>query len=321
MGHQTSDAAPPPFAGVELGGTKCVCTLAYGPDRIVDQCTIHTTGPDETRDAIRAVLRQWHGDHGLRGIGIASFGPVCLDPADPRYGSILATNKPGWRDTDVIGVATEFGVPVGFDTDVNAAALAEIRWGSGRGLRDFAYVTVGTGIGVGLIVHGQPTRGIGHSEIGHIRVPRLPGDHVASACRYHDDCVEGLASGSALVVRLGGRDAAGLSADDPVWDPMIAALAAMCHALVATTGPWRIAIGGGVFERQPHLHARVQAALIASLAGYIDIPTDRPFVTAPALGQLTGPLGSIALAETAWAVADAPDTARTDAPILLHQNG
>ncbi|MBM6578207.1 ROK family protein [Microvirga sp. SRT01] len=289
-----------PFAGIELGGTKCVCTLAHGPGEIVDQRTIPTTLPAETLAAILTTLRDWDAAHGFAAVGIASFGPVCLDHADHRYGHILATNKPGWRDTDIVGpIAAAVDRPVGFDTDVNGAALAEMRWGCAQGLHDFAYVTVGTGVGVGLIVHGKPTRGIGHSEIGHIRVPRLPDDSVASACIYHDDCVEGLASGSALVVRLKGRAVADVAADDPVWDPVVATLAAMCHSLVATTGPLRIAIGGGVLNRQPHLLPRIEAALERSLGGYMDLPDTRPFITAPALGDLAGPLGSIVLAANA----------------------
>src|SRR3546814_3027598 len=126
-------------------------------------------------------------------------------------------------------------VPIGFDTDVNGAALAEIRWGSGRGLQDFAYVTVGTGVGVGLIVHGRPTRGIGHSEIGHILVPRLEGDAMPSVCRFHKNCVEGLASGTALNARLGERPLSEAAPDDPVWEPGVHCLSAMAHALVCPT--------------------------------------------------------------------------------------
>ena len=290
----------PPFAGVELGGTKCVCTLAYGPDAIVDQRTVPTTSPSETLPAICAILSDWERDHGFAAIGIASFGPLDLDPGSNRYGRITSTNKPGWPGADVRGILSAlFSVPVGFDTDVNGAALAEIRWGSGQGLSDFAYVTVGTGVGVGLIVHGRPTRGIGHSELGHIRVPRLPADQVESACSYHDDCVEGLASGPALLARLEGRSPSDLSPDDPVWDPIVHTLAAMCHALVCATGPYRIAMGGGVVSGQPHLLERVNAALIDSLAGYMPLPGGGDYVVAPRLGDLAGPLGSIALAANA----------------------
>lgn len=285
-----------PLAGIELGGTKCICTLAHGPEAILDQRTIATTTPDETLPAILAALHEWEGAHGFRALGIASFGPLDLNPASPRHGQILATNKPGWPGTDVRGVlSAPFAVPVGFDTDVNGAALAEIRWGCARGLDDFAYVTVGTGVGVGLIVHGRPTRGIGHSEIGHVRVPRLPTDDLPSVCRFHDDCVEGLASGSALVARLKGRKVADLTPDDPVWAPIVHVLAVMCHALVCATGPHRIAIGGGVVSGQPHLLERIEAALRRSVNGYMELPP-ADYIVAPRLGASAGPLGSIALA-------------------------
>lgn len=289
-----------PFAGIELGGTKCVCTLAHGPGAILDQQVVPTTMPEATLPAIRAILDGWKVAHGLRALGIASFGPIDLQPASPAFGRVLATNKPGWPGADVRGrLGTGLAVPIGFDTDVNGAAMAEILWGSAQGLSDFAYVTVGTGIGVGLVVHGRPTRGIGHSEIGHIRVPRRAGDTVPSACRYHADCAEGLASGSAIRLRLGDRAIETIGPDDPVWDPVVDALAAMAHALVATTGPQRIAFGGGVLARQPHLLARIEAALLDSLAGYMPIPAG--YVVAPRLGELVGPLGSIALAADAAA--------------------
>jgi fructokinase len=291
------DRAPLALAGIELGGTKCVCTLAHGPDRILDQRTVPTRAPGETLPAIVAILTEWERSHGFAALGIASFGPVDLDPLSAGYGRMLATNKPGWPGADVRGIlAAPFAVPTGFDTDVNGAALAEMRWGSGQGLSDFAYVTVGTGVGVGLIVHGRPTRGIGHSEIGHVRVPRLAGDGVASVCSYHDDCVEGLASGTALAARLDGRDPAGLKADDPVWAPIVHALAVMCHAVACTTGPKRIAIGGGVIGGQPHLLDRIDEALRRSLAGYMPLPPAGRYVVAPQLGGLAGPMGAIALA-------------------------
>jgi len=295
-----ADRLSQPFAGVELGGTKCVCTLAYGPYAIIDQRTVPTTTSAETLPAICTILSDWEQAHGFAAIGIASFGPLDLDPDSDGYGRITATNKPGWSGADVRGVLSErFRVPIGFDTDVNGAALAEICWGSGQGLSDFAYVTVGTGVGVGLIVHGRPTRGIGHSELGHIRVPRLPADHARSACSYHDDCVEGLASGPALLARLEGRLPSHLSPDDRVWDPIVHTLAAMCHALVCATGPYRIAMGGGVVSGQPHLLDRINVALRDSLAGYMPLPSDGDYIVAPRLGDLAGPLGSIALAAAA----------------------
>jgi fructokinase len=289
-----------PWAGVELGGTKCVCTLAFGPDDVIDRHTVPTTTPAETLPALLEVLHAWKREYDFAGLGIASFGPIELDPRSPRYGQILATNKPGWPGTDVRGaLSSPFGVPVGFDTDVNGAALAEIAWGCGKGMDDFAYVTIGTGIGVGLIVHGRPTRGFAHGEWGHIRLPRAASDDHPSVCRYHEDCVEGLASGTALVSRLGGRAVHELAEDDPVWEPIIGYIAAMAHALVCGAAPRRIAIGGGVLTAQPHLLARIEQALIESLNGYMQLPDGDGYVTRPALGDMAGPLGSIALAAAA----------------------
>ena len=304
MGDRTSDRdGARLFAGIELGGTKCICTLAAGPDDIRDQRTIATTVPWETLPAIKAVLDGWAAAPGFCALGVAAFGPLRVDPAASDYGSVGATNKADWEGADLIGpLRAAYDVPIGFDTDVNGAALAEMRWGSGRGLQDFAYVTVGTGVGVGLIVHGRPTRGFSHSEIGHVRVPRLPGDDAASVCRFHDDCVEGLASGTAVKARVGARHLSDIAADDPVWDPVVNSLAVMVHALAVTTGPLRVAMGGGVIAGQPHLLPRINACVAASLAGYMRLPDGGPYVVAPALGTMAGPLGAVALAMDAVSV-------------------
>jgi len=295
MGSNRNVSAP--FAGLELGGTKCVCTLARSADEILDQRTVPTTAPEETIGAIERVLDEWRTGEGFQSLGIASFGPVDLDPASPTYGFITTTTKPGWPGTDVAQrLQRRFDVPTGFDTDVNGAALAEVRWGTGRGLSDFAYVTVGTGVGVGLIVNGRTTRGLGHPEMGHLRVARLPGDDWPGACPFHGGCVEGLASGSALKARLGSRSVADLPPDDPVWTSVAYTLAQLCHVLVCSTAPLRVAIGGGVVERQPHLLRRVEEMLVDSLAGYVKLPKDGPYVISPGLGAKAGPLGSIALA-------------------------
>lgn len=275
-------------------------TLAGGPDDIRDQRTVPTTRPDETLPAILAILREWDAAEGFAALGIASFGPIDLNPHSPSHGQILATTKAAWPGTDVLGIlSAPFDVPVGFDTDVNGAALAEMAWGCAQGMEDFAYVTVGTGVGVGLVVHGLPTRGFAHSEIGHMRVPRLPGDDQPSFCSFHGDCVEGLASGSALKLRLGGRPVREVGADDLVWEPVAHTLAMMCHAIVSSTAPHRIAIGGGVVTGQAHLLGRIERALRTSLNGYMTLPNDGPYIVAPALGDKAGPLGAIAVADLA----------------------
>jgi fructokinase len=291
-----------PHAGVELGGTKCIAILARGPDEIIARKVIATTTPDETLGGIEATLRDWQAAESFRSLGIASFGPVDLDGQSPTYGHIVRTSKPGWSNTNVARrLQRATGVPVAFDTDVNGAALAEMRWGSGRGMQDFAYITVGTGIGVGLIVNGEPTRGFAHSELGHIRPVRLPGDDFAGCCPYHVDCVEGLASGLALKARLGDRTFGDLNDDDPVWDAVAWALAQLCHVIVCAAAPHAIAIGGGVMERQQHLIGRVNRMLEQSLSGYMPLPGGGTYVRSPELGSNAGPLGAIALAIAATA--------------------
>jgi fructokinase len=192
-------------------------------------------------------------------------------------------------------------VPTAFDTDVNGAALAEMRWGAGRGFDDFAYITVGTGVGVGLIANGRPMRGFAHCELGHIRVPRLAGDEFGGSCPFHGDCVEGLAAGPSLKARVGDADLNRVSADDPIWESVAWALAQLCHAIVCAAAPRRIAMGGGVIDRQPHLLDRINTMLLDSLNGYMQLPAGRPYVRPPALGSDAGPLGAIALAMTARA--------------------
>ena len=284
------------FAGVELGGTKCVLTLAHGPEEVLAREIVRTTSPDETLEQIEAVLGSWKGSSGIDALGIASFGPIDVDEGSATYGHVLATPKPGWARTDVGARLRQFlGVPTLFDTDVNGAALAEMKWGCGRGFDDFVYITVGTGVGVGLVVAGKPTRGFGHCELGHIRVPRLPGDDRPGSCLYHGDCVEGLASGSALR-GLFGDDLGKLGADHPVWAAIAATLAQLCHVIVCAAAPRRIAMGGGVIEHQPHLLPRIEEGLKESLNGFIRLPADDRFVRGPELGTEAGPLGAIALA-------------------------
>jgi fructokinase len=289
------------YAGVELGGTKCVVIRARDAGAVAAREVIPTTSPEETLGRIERILLGWQRDQAIVALGIASFGPIDVDPASPTWGQILPTTKPGWSGVDVAPrLRDALGVPTAFDTDVNGAALAEMRWGSGRGFGDFAYVTVGTGVGVGLIVNGAPTRGFGHCELGHVRVARRPGEDWPGACPYHGDCVEGLAAGSALKARFGDRLGA-IAADDPVWDSVAWTLAQLCQVIVCAAAPRRIAMGGGVIERQPHLLGRIEALLVDSLNGFLRLPDDGTYVRAPELGRDAGPLGAIALAMTARA--------------------
>jgi fructokinase len=292
------------LAGVELGGTKCVCVLGTGPDDIRARVLVPTAEPGDTLGRIETVLAAWHGQHGpVAALGIASFGPLDLRPDSAHYGHIVATAKPGWSNTDVAGrLSRQLGVPVGFNTDVNGAALAERRWGAARGLKDFAYITVGTGVGVGLIVAGRPVIGFSHTELGHVRVMRMVGDLWPGCCPFHGDCVEGLASGPAIAARAG-TPAERLAANHLAWESVAFALGQLLHTLVLTTAPLKILMGGGVMDGRPHLFERIRENLKTSLNGYVEAyEVDgglAEYVVPPGLGSLAGPLGALALAADA----------------------
>ena len=283
------------IAGLELGGTKCVAILGNGPDAIVERATVPTTDPATTLAALEAVLDGWTFD----ALGIAAFGPLDLDRGSADYGAVAATPKPGWSGTSLLArFAARYGVPAGIETDVVGAALAEGRWGAAQGLSDHAYITIGTGVGVGVIVGGRPTSGVAHGEAGHMRVARVVRDGFAGGCRFHGDCVEGLVSGPALALRTG-IDGAEIPRDHPVWGQVAHDIAMLLHNLVVTLAPARIAIGGGIPTARPELLPMVRSVLAESLAGYgmfgryADELDTR--IGAPGLGDMAGPLGAIAV--------------------------
>jgi fructokinase len=239
----------------------------------------------------------------LEAIGIASFGPLDPRPSSPTFGHITSTPKPGWQNFDLAGaVRTALRVPVGFDTDVNGAALGEARWGAARGLTDFIYVTIGTGIGGGAMVNGLLVHGMLHPEMGHVRVPHdLATDPFPGTCPFHHDCLEGLASGPAIEARWG-KPGSDLPPEHPAWRLEAHYLALGLSTWVCTLSPQRIVIGGGVMQ-QMHLFPLARAALARLLNGYIQtrelIDGLDDYVVPPQLGRHAGVLGAIALAERA----------------------
>jgi fructokinase len=298
--------AQPLLGGVELGGTKCICSIGTAPGDIRGQIAV-PTGSDPQRALHRIVdqMNAWAALHGpIAALGIASFGPVDLDLRSSTYGFITSTSKPGWRFVDIAGpLARAFGVPTGFDTDVNGAALAEGRWGAARELADFAYVTVGTGVGVGLVVNGALVYGFCHPELGHARVGRLAEDEWPGSCALHRDCVEGLASGTAIAARAG-IPAERVPAGSPIWDSVAHALAQLLHNIVLATAPRRIILGGGVAQSRPELLAQVRTRLLQSLNGYVALenivgPIEQ-YIVPPGLGAMAGPLGALAVATDAY---------------------
>ena len=298
------------FAGVEAGGTKFVCVIGTSPDEIVRSTRIEVTDPATTLGAAVRFFRE-AVDDGVRlaAIGVASFGPVELRLENPRYGSITSTPKPGWSGTDMIGpFAAAFQSPIGFDTDVNAAALAEGRWGAAQGLSSFVYLTVGTGIGGGAVLDGSLLYGLVHPEMGHVPVPRRRGDTFAGVCPFHGDCLEGMANGPAVAARFGSRaeDLVG-SERDAAIEVVSWYLAAGIGSIVYALAPERVVIGGGVGS-MPGLVAATRAALKDRLGGYPALPEhdDPGFLVQAGLGGMAGPLGSLIFAERAAAAAQRP---------------
>jgi fructokinase len=289
------------FGGIEAGGTKFVCAVGTGPDDVRAETRFPTTTPQETIGQAIAFFAEQAKKEPLAAIGIASFGPVDPNPATPTFGYITTTPKPGWANTDLAGeIGRALGVPIGFDTDVNGAALGEQRWGAAQGLDTFIYLTIGTGLGGGGMVNGRLMHGLIHPEMGHVRLPHdWAADPFAGACPYHGDCLEGMAAGPALEKRWGQR-AETLPADHPAWALEAHYLALGLVNFICTLSPQRIIMGGGVME-QPQLFPLIRRKTQELLNGYVQSPEilERigQYIVPPSLGNRAGVLGAIALAE------------------------
>ncbi len=287
------------FAGIEAGGTKFVCGLGTGPDDLIT--TQFPTSTPQITVASAVDFFRSNAPGQLDAIGIGSFGPVDLNPSSPAYGHITSTPKEGWEDFDLAGSVTKaLNVPVRLDTDVNAAMLGEARWGAAQGLRNAVYLTVGTGIGGGALVFGNVIHGLVHPEMGHLHIPHdKERDPFPGTCPYHGDCLEGLASGTAMKARWG-TPALLLPEDHPGWPLEAHYLALGLVNLTVTLSPERIIIGGGVMQ-QAHLFALVRQEFARLLNNYIRHPElisglDE-YIQPPGLGSRAGVLGSLVLAE------------------------
>lgn len=290
------------FGAIEAGGTKFVCGVGTGP---ADLKTVQfpTTSPEATLAlAIKFLCEESHGE--LKAVGIGSFGPIDLHHTSLTFGYVTSTPKVGWQNFNLAGTVREaLNVPVGFDTDVDAAALGEARWGAAQNLTDFLYLTVGTGIGGGAIINGRVLHGLVHPEMGHIRVPHdLARDPYPGGCPYHGDCLEGLASGPAMQGRWG-KAPQELPPDHPAWNLEAHYLALGLANWVLSLSPQRVLLGGGVL-RQAHLFPRIRQELAGLLNGYIqatEVTRDMDeYVVAPQLGGRAGVLGGLVLAEHAY---------------------
>lgn len=288
--------------GIEAGGTKFVCAVGTGPDDVRAEVRFPTTTPDETIGRVLTFFREQEERFGApAAIGIASFGPLDPDPASPTFGYITSTPKPHWANVDLAGaIRSALGVPIGFDTDVNIAGLGEWRWGAAQGLDNFIYLTIGTGIGGGVLIDGKPVHGLIHPELGHIPVPHdWTVDPYRGRCPYHGDCFEGMAAGPAIGERWG-RPAVELAPDHPAWELEAHYLALALHAFICTLSPKRIILGGGVME-QPQLFPLVRRKVLEHLNGYVRSPAILTgidsYIVPPELGNRAGVLGAFAQAQ------------------------
>lgn len=283
--------------GVEAGGTRFVCAVGTGPDSVSAKTYFPTTTPTETLERVLTFFRVQPMLPDA--IGVGSFGPLVQDPNSPLYGFITNTPKPGWTNIDVAGTLTrELNVKVAFDTDTGVAVLGESLWGAAQGLRAVLYLTVGTGIGGSCRVDGKSLPSLFPPEMGHIMIPRVSNDEFEGICPFHGDCLEGLASGSAIKARWG-EPSEKLPADHPAWELEAQYLAVAIANYIGVLAPQRILLGGGVMN-QTHLFPLIRRKVQEILKGYVNatelVDEIDAYIMAPALGEDAGVLGALALA-------------------------
>lgn len=289
------------IGAIEAGGTKFRCAVGDSPQDIKSEIIIPTTTPEETLLQVVDFFKKQSVDTDISAIGIGSFGPVDLNEESSTYGFITNTPKVGWSQTDIVGILKkEFNIPISFDTDVNAAALGEYYYGAGQNLDDFVYLTVGTGIGGGAIVNGKLTKGLLHPEMGHVLLPMHYNDITKgfqSVCPFHDNCLEGLASGVAIESRYGEK-AQALAENHPAWELVAHYLALGIMNFICTLSPKRIILGGGVMQNE-QLYPLIRNSVRELLNGYIQVPEILTkiddYIVPPMLGKDSGIVGAMSL--------------------------
>lgn len=288
------------FAGIELGGTKIVCGLADVNGALCERVQIDTAAPGETLSGIRAELQRFIDLHGqFAALGIGTFGPVQLDLSMPEYGRLGPTPKLPWRNCDLFRYFADWlTVPIVLDTDVNAAAVAETTWGAAVDCDPVVYITVGTGIGGGVIANGRPIHGLLHPELGHMRAPRATNDDFEGNCPVHTDCIEGMAAGPAIVARWG-DELGQLPLQHVAYEQTAHYIAHLVTNSILLVSPRRIVLGGGVMSNEtlfPLIRKKVQAQLNGFIAvDAIEQDIDE-LIVSPGLGADAGVLGAIAMA-------------------------
>jgi len=291
------------FGGIEAGGTHFNCILANGPDDILAEIQLSTADPMTTLSSVSNFFREQISSRKIQieAIGLGSFGPVELNPDSKRYGSITCTPKPGWQNTPILKILQkELSIPLFFETDVNCAALGEMTWGAGQDVKDFLYITIGTGIGGGIIFDRKPVHGLTHSELGHILIPHdLSKDPFTGSCPFHKDCFEGLASGPAMEKRWKTKSE-NLPSNHPAWQLEKEYISIALHNYICTLSPEKIILGGGVMQND-FLFPQIREQTLSLLNQYIESPALSKnideYIVLPGLGKKAGCLGAIALAQ------------------------
>lgn len=282
------------YGALEAGGTKMVCAIGDEKGNITERKVIPTLTPAETIPLMIDFFKSYE----ISALGIACFGPIDLIPGSPTYGYITSTPKLDWRDTDIVGAFAEsLVIPIGFDTDVNGSLLGEVTWGGAQGLDDVVYITIGTGVGGGVMSGGRLVHGMLHPELGHMIIPRRSGDTYPGVCPYHGDCLEGLVSGPSIEDRYGAK-AATLADRPEVWELEAYYIAEALVNIILTLSPQRIILGGGVMH-QDQLYPLIRSKVTEKLAGYIQaapLSDMNSYIVPPSLGDDQGIMGAVRLA-------------------------
>lgn len=282
------------IGGIEAGGTKMVCAVGDENGVVKDRVSFPTRQPKETFEDIISYYKKWD----IQALGVGCFGPVDLDPGSETYGHITSTPKAGWEYFNVVGtLKNALNVPIGFDTDVNGAVLGEVTWGAAQGTESAIYVTIGTGVGVGVYVNGGLLHGLVHPEGGHILLARHPKDTYKGKCPFHGSCMEGLASGPAVEERWGQKGIE-LADRDEVWELEAYYIAQALTDYIMVYSPQKIILWGGIMH-QEKLFGMVRKEVLRMVNGYVSHKAIREhideYIVPPALGEDPGIMGAIKL--------------------------
>lgn len=281
------------YGAIEAGGTKFVCAVGDENGQILARIKFPTTTPEEVIPQIVAFFK----DNPVSAIGIGSFGPIGVNEDSADYGKILNTPKLPFKNYPFLAaLKAEIDVPMAWTTDVNIAAYGELKAGAGRGTDNLVYVTIGTGVGAGIVANGELYSGVSHTEVGHSLLVQNPADDFKGACPYHGNrCIEGLAAGPAIEQRFG-KKANELAVDDPFWEIEADYLAQMCHNLTLMYAPAKIILGGGVMH-QLQLFPLIRQKLVKLINGYVELPNPDEYVVPITLNDDAGVIGGFYLAQ------------------------